>query len=310
MDNAFPRRAFPTDDVVQPFQIEASALRGRFIRLGPSLDQILSAHGYPEPVARLLGETVVLAALLAAGLKYDGAFTLQTKGDGPVTMMVVDATSDGDLRGYAKVDEARLPATGPFDVPRLLGKGSLAFTVDQGEFYQRYQGMVALYGETLADCIQHYFLQSDQMDAGLKLAVDRIADGWRGAGLMIQRLPDETIDAPASDRVDDWRRAMLLMDTATPGEMLDPALSPNGLLYRLFHEDGVRVFEPSSRRRGCRCTRERVAGILASLPPDQVEDYLVDGEVTMNCEFCNISFAFDREQLRKLFDEAGPAAGA
>src|SRR5260221_8195049 len=192
----------PTDDVIQPFQIDGPGLRGRLIRLGASVDAVLGRHDYPEPVARLLGETLALAAALSGALKYDGVFSLQTKGDGPIRMMVVDVTSEGAMRGYAAFDAERLaaataavggaPLAAP--VPRLLGQGHLAFTVDQGPDTERYQGIVELVGGTMADCAHHYFRQSEQLQAGIRLASGRAAgpDGslcWRAGALMLQRLP-------------------------------------------------------------------------------------------------------------------------
>src|SRR5215475_1943589 len=163
------------DDLVQPFQIEPFALRGRLVRLGPALDSILTRHAYPAPVATMLGEAITLALALAGALKYEGVFTLQTKGDGPIKLMVADVTTAGAIRGYAQFDAARLEAetaaTG--SVPRLLGAGYLALTVDQGEHTERYQGIVELQGSTLAECVHHYFRQSEQVEAGLKVAVAR-----------------------------------------------------------------------------------------------------------------------------------------
>lgn len=295
------------DDVVQPFQIEASALRGRMVRLGPMLDRILGRHDYPEPVARLLGETITLAAVMASGLKYDGVFTLQTKGDAVVPLMVADVTSAGEVRGYAKVDPdkadrlAELEGEADADVPTLLGKGYLAFTVDQGRDTDLYQGIVELSGASVAECVQHYFRQSEQIDVGLKLYVGRRETGWRAGGLMVQRLPDPEKEVPASDREDDWRRAMILMDSASAAELSDPGLEPNGLLYRLFHEDGVRVYEPSAFSVGCRCSRRRVAAILGSFPREEIEDMKIEGRVEMTCEFCNFTFAFDDEALDRLY---------
>jgi molecular chaperone Hsp33 len=289
------------DDVVQPFQIEASSLRGRLIRLGPTVDEILRAHRYPDPVALLLGETVILAAIMASALKYDGVFTLQAKGDAAVSMLVVDVTSGGEVRGYAKLHEERLPSEGPYDVPALLGKGYLAFTVDQGEFTEPYQGIVELVGPGLAECLQHYFRQSEQIDAGLKLALGRRDGRWRAGGLMVQRLPDAPdFGFRAGREEDDWRRAMLLMDSCTEGELLDPHLPPNDLLFRLFHEDGVRVFRPAGLRKGCRCSRARAERILQSLPAEEVRDCMVDGRVTITCEFCNTTYAFDEAALAAL----------
>jgi len=292
-----------TDDVVQPFQIENTGLRGRMVRMGPLLDEILGSHAYPEPVAQMLGETVVLAAILASALKYDGVFTLQTKGDGPVAFMVADVTSGGDIRGYARFDRERLAAAPATGVSGLLGQGHLAFTVDQGEHTERYQGIVALAGESLAECVTHYFRQSEQLQTGIKLAVGRQGGHWRGAGLMLQRMPDPSHAAPASDREDDWRRAMILMDSATDAELLDPALPSNDLLFRLFHEDGVRVWAPSALRAKCRCSRDRVAGALAGIPRSELDDLKVDGHVSVTCEFCNRTYRFDDADLNAIDEQ-------
>ena len=287
------------DDLVQPFQIETSNLRGRLVRLGATVDDILTAHRYPEPVAWLLGETVVLATMVASALKYDGIFTLQAKGDSAVSLLVADVTAGGDVRGYAKLHAERLPENGPFGIETLLGRGYLAFTVDQGEFTEPYQGIVELVGSSLAECLQHYFRQSEQIDAGLKLAIGRHDGRWRAGGLMMQRLPDASVSR-ASHEEDDWRRAMLLMETCTEAELLDPALAPNDLLFRLFHEDGVRVFRPGSVRHGCRCSRERAERILRVLPMSEIRDCMVDGRVMFTCEFCNRTYDFDEAALAAL----------
>lgn len=290
------------DDQVQPFQIEASSLRGRLIRLGPALDRIVAAHGYPEPVAALLAEMVVLAGMLASALKYDGIFTLQATGNGPVSALMADVTSAGDMRGYARVDRERLPEAGrePTELRTLLGKGHLAFTVDQGSHTQRYQGIVELTGGTLAECLQFYFRQSEQIDAGLKVAVGRRDAQWRGGGLMVQRLPEDP-GTVASDKQEDWRRAMILMGSCTPDELIDPGLSARGLLYRLFHEDGVRVYAPMSVQKGCRCSRERIANILASFSEAEVKDCMVAENVVITCEFCNSRYVFGRSEVEALF---------
>jgi molecular chaperone Hsp33 len=293
------------DDIVQPFQIDASDLRGRLVRVGPVLDEILSKHAYPEPVARLLGETITLAITLAGALKYEGIFTLQTKGDGPISLMVADVTSTGDVRGYAQFDAERLTAadTGSVaPVPTLLGTGYIAFTVDQGEHTERYQGIVELSGETLSDSIQHYFRQSEQLDTGIKVAVAFTDLGWRGGALMLQRLPEDQVQQTlGSDVADDWRRAMVLMGTCTDRELLDPNLSANDLLFRLFNEDGVRVWAPTDLNASCRCSRDRVATVLASLPRDEIADLKVNGNVEVTCEFCNSTYTFDDAQLDHIY---------
>jgi len=293
----------PLDDLVQPFRIDPFALRGRLVRLGPTIDRILSQHAYPEPVAAMLGEAITLSVMLAGALKYDGIFTLQTKGDGPIRLMVADVTSSGELRGYAQFDKQRLDrlGDGTMIVPRLLGAGYLAFTVDQGSHTERYQGIVELIGATLVDCMHHYFQQSEQFDAAIRVAVGaprRAGEAWRASALMLQRLPP---GASAADEVEEgWRRALALMASGRNAEMLDPALGPNDLLYRLFHEDGVRVFTPSRVRAGCRCSRERVERVIRSLPTAEVEELKVGGRLTVTCEFCNSGYEFSEQDLAAL----------
>ena len=309
------------DDLVQPFQIEAQAIRGRLVRLGPLVDDVLSRHAYPEAVATLLGQTLALTASLAGTFKYDGVFTLQTKGDGPITMLVADVTSKGDVRGYARYDEAKLAlvesqraeghgAQGV--VPRLLGAGYLAFTVDQGANTERYQGIVELQGAELVDCVHHYFRQSEQLDAVFKLAVGRIETedgqrGWRAAGLMLQRVALAGGESgaslvPSSEDVeeDGWRRALVMMGSATNAELLDPSLGPHDLLYRLFHEDGVRVFRQRPLRAGCRCSQDRVDMVLRALSPEELKDMTVDGRVIVVCQFCMREYSYDEAAIAAL----------
>ncbi|HYE50694.1 MAG TPA: Hsp33 family molecular chaperone HslO [Azospirillaceae bacterium] len=297
-------------DVVQPFQLDRSNLRGRIVRVGPTMDEILRRHAYPEPVAALLGQTITLAATLAAALKYEGIFTLQTKGDGPVRLMVADVTSVGDVRGYAQFDDDRLAdvlASGAQPTLKaLLGSGYLAFTVDQGEHTQRYQGIVELEGESLDDCVRHYFRQSEQLATGIAVGVGRSADGgWRGGAIMLQALPDEDSAGPvakSSTLEDDWRRAMVLLGTCTVEELLDEGLPVNDLLYRLFHEERVRVYEPHGLRPSCRCSRERVQTVLRSIPRDELADMKTDeGVVAVTCEFCNSTYKFTEGDLDGVY---------
>ncbi len=297
------------DDLIQPFRIDPFALRGRLVRLGATVDRILSQHDYPEPVAAILGEAITLAIVLAGALKYDGIFTLQTKTDGPVRLIVADVSSDGAVRGYAQYDEARIAALGEQhlgdagatpSVPHLMGKGYIAFTVDQGEDTERYQGIVELIGGTLAECAQHYFRQSEQIQAGIKLAAARSGakGAWRAGGLMLQRVPPEGGYAVIADDVEDsWRRAMVLMSTATAAELVDPGLSPHRLLFRLFHDEGVRVFETHPVEARCRCSRERIGRILRSFPAEDIEEMRQDQVTTVTCEFCNTRYDFAGEEL-------------
>jgi len=299
-------KRWPRTDMILPFRIEAEdntgpALTGRLTRLGPVADRVLRRHDYPEPVARLLGEALALTATLAGALKFDGVFKLQIQGDGPVSLVVTDATSDGALRGYARFDDAKLalarsaPGAHGLAGP-LLGEGHLALTVDQGEDFERYQGVVDIAGDTLAECARHYFRQSQQMDAAIMLAADRARErepnggAWRAAGMMVQRVAGEGGHGRrASDDGDDpWRRAMLLLATSTQREMLDPGLAPAQLLFNLFHEDGVRVQTPRPIAERCRCSEERVVAMLAALPAGEVDALAEDRRVIeVTCEFCS-----------------------
>ena len=332
------------DDLVQPFQLEAQSIRGRLVRLGPLVDDVLSRHAYPEDIASLLGQSLALTATLAGAFKYDGVFTLQTKGDGPVGLLVTDVTSKGEVRGYARFDQDRLSASRSQGrpghalmgtVPRLLGTGYLAFTVDQGANTERYQGIVELEGAELVDCVHHYFRQSEQLDAAFKLAVGRVgaAGGkrrWRAAGLMLQRLPlkggqgplARAAEAPARAEEESaspieeerrevleegWRRALIMMGSATTAELLDPDLGVHDLLYRLFHEDGVRVFRQRPLRAGCRCSEERVEAVLRALSDAELADMTVAGRVSVVCQFCMREYAYDQAAVAALRAEGAGA---
>jgi molecular chaperone Hsp33 len=287
-------------DFVRPFQIEALGIRGRAVRLSQAVDEIVHKHAYPAPVARLLTEMLTVAAALASALKYEGVFTLQTKSEGAVRLMVVDVTSTGAMRGYAQFDAdavAALPADA--SLPRLLGGGYLAFTVDQGEDTDRYQGIVELIGADLVECVQHYFQQSEQLKAGFKLAVIQQNGRWHSGVIMLQRLPREEQSSAAEIDDEAWRRAMTLLASCTAKELLDESLPIDDLLYRLFHEDGVRVFKGQSLRAQCRCSRERVGSVLRSLPRDELKELEIDGALEVTCEFCNSKYSFTLADLEE-----------
>ena len=275
------------------------------------LDRILDRHRYPPPVSALLGETLVLTALLGSTLKYLGAFTLQANGKGPVRILVGDMTANGELRAYAQFDAdavARMEgATAPMSA--LLGQGHLAFTADQGAGAGRYQGMVELAGPTLTDCVHHYFRQSEQIDAVIKVAVTAPhgGEGWRAGAIIIQRLPGEgsrtdiagLIDADEDE--ENWREAVTLMASVKDDELTNPRLPPDRLLYRLFHQPGVRMFKPRGLVDGCRCSRDRVAGTLGALPKAEVLEMMEAGVVSVKCEFCGEAYEFDEPALGALF---------
>lgn len=285
-------------DLIQPFYLETPGLRGRIVRISQTLNAILARHDYPNAVARLLSETVALTALLSAMLKYEGVFTLQAKGEGAVRLLVADIDSAGNLRAYAQYDADQLLTLGgeSCTAGELLGEGYLAFTVDQGVGHDRYQGVVELEGNSMADFAQAYFRRSEQIDTAFKIEVAHDEhSGWSVGGVMLQRLPEDNHDDEITreDETDDWRRAMVLMATATADELTDATLSLDNLLYRLFHEEEVRVYTPSGLFDQCRCSRQRVAHVLGTLPEEERQEMLAKGEgVEVRCEFCSRVYAF------------------
>ena len=300
------------DDVVVPFAVEPLDLRGRVVRLGASIDHILAKHSYPAPVARLVGEACVLAVLLATSLKIDGRFQLQTRSDGAISMLVVDFDAPDRLRALARFDAEKL---GPgLPAKDLLGKGHLAVTVEPGNGTSRYQGIVALQGQGMEDAARQYFDQSAQIPTRVRLAVAENVTGagvtWRAGGIMTQflpRSPERRIradldpgDAPAGLKFapppadDAWIEAEALLATIEDHELVDPAVSSERLLYRLFHEQGVTVFAAQGVQDACRCSNERIRAMLDRFTPRERRDMTGDdGLIGVTCEFCSTYRAFD-----------------
>jgi molecular chaperone Hsp33 len=291
------------DDLVGAFQIEGEPVRGRVVRLGPAVDEILRAHAYPEPVANLLGEACALAAVVGSNLKFDGRLIVQAQGSGPVRYVVADYDTSGGLRGYCRYDEAEVARVSEgFQRPgarTLLGDGVFIMTVDQGPDMDRYQGVTAIEGETLALCAEQYFAQSEQTPTRVLLAVGQAdtAEGrrWRAGGVMIQNIAED--DARGSTE-EAWTRTQALFETIGEDELVDPELSSNHLLYRLFHEDGVRVFGSHPLRAFCRCSQERIETVLRSFGPDERADMIEpDGRIHVTCEYCSRVYAVEPEKL-------------
>src|SRR4051794_32283159 len=307
--------AVPIDDAVLPYEVDALDVRGRLVRLGPALDEILTKHDYPAPVGKLLGEAIVLTTLLGSSLKSDGRFILQTQTDGPVSFLIVDFQSPDRLRAYARYDAARLKDGQ--DSGALLGKGHLAMTIDQGADMSRYQGLVALDGGSLEDAAHEYFLRSEQIPTRVRLAVGeewRGGDGsggkhrWRAGGILLQFLPKAPERARQADLhpgdapqgtvkhvvADDdaWVEGQSLIGTVEDVELIDPSLSGERLLYRLFHERGVRVFTPLPLRAQCSCSRDAVAAMLNSFAPKDRAEMVKDDKVVVTCEFCSSVYEF------------------
>lgn len=307
------------DDAVIPFAVEPLDVRGRVARLGASLDHILAKHAYPVPVARLVGEACVLSVLLATSLEIDGRFQLQARGDGPVNMLIVDFDAPDCLRALARFEADKLGAqTKNAD---LIGTGALAVTIEQSNSPSRYQGIIALQGQGFEDAARQYFDQSAQIPTRVRLAVAENVTGtgvqWRAGGLMTQFLPRsperryradfDPGDAPgalkpARPRVHGtWIEAEALLATIEDHELVDPVLSSERLLYRLFHEQGVRVFSPQAVRDSCRCSTERIKAMLENFTPDERRDMVgANGLIGVTCEFCSTYRAFDPAHFDSL----------
>jgi molecular chaperone Hsp33 len=307
------------DDTILPFEVAALDLRGRVVTLGPALDDILSGHGYPAPISKLLGEAIVLTVLLGSSLKFDGRFILQTKTDGPVRMIVVDYRP-GAVRACAQFDQAGVAGLGEkttrMAAGDLLGRGHLAMTIDQGPDMSRYQGLVALAGGSLEEAAHEYFRRSEQIPTRVRLAVAeelRASAGgtshrWRAGGMLLQFLPKkaermrgpdlEPGDAPQGTAAhvmpadDAWIEGQSLIATVEDIELIDPDLSSERLLYRLFHEHGVRVFNASRVEAKCSCSREGVANMLKSFSRDDRHHMIQDGVIAVTCEFCSTKYIF------------------
>lgn len=300
------------DNIVQPFRLEKTSIRGRVVRMGSVLQDIIGRHKYPAPVSYLLSEAVTLCVLLSAMLKYDGIFTLQIKGSGPVNALVVDATTDAKVRGYASFDAQgvkKLAKRKP-DLENnyfhLLGTGYVSFTVDQKlEGVERYQGIVELQGNSLADSVRYYFDQSEQIKTDFKLEIHPQDMQWRSGAIMIQHMPSEEYgghdDGDEEVTQEDWNRSSIFMNSCKEEEILSPTLQITDLLYRLFHEEGVRAYPQIPVHHVCRCSTEKVQNVIMSLPREEIDSILEEqGQISVNCEFCSRSYCFTQEDIDHL----------
>ncbi|MBI1274403.1 molecular chaperone Hsp33 [bacterium] len=307
-------------DMILPFLIDKTHLHGRFVRLSEAVNDILHRHNYPLPVSHLLAEQLLITGLLSRSLKHDGIITIQVQGDGPVRLMVTDITADGTLRGYAELsEEGQKYFEENVSIKRAMkdvfGKGYLCITLDHLQGKQPYQGIVELSGDDLTDCCLRYMHQSDQFNVHIKTMIGhstRYDDKarWRAAGIMVQRLPDEEHfkpeilpdpmedgDSAISAEDDDWNRTIMFVDSLTEQEMLDPDMMPNTMLYRLFHEDGIWVYEETAISAGCRCNRERIENVLKTMDGSELEELAEEGSLKVTCQFCNTNHVFLLNEL-------------
>lgn len=288
---------------VVPFFLPNRPVRGRLVRLGPLADALLNRHDYHPAVAPLVGQALALAAGLSTALKFRGTFSLQAKGNGPVDLLLADCTDTGELRGYARADAdllAALLAKDPAPMAdAVLGTGYFAFTVDQGGD-NRHQGIVAIEGANLAAMALNYFETSEQLRCQIHLACERTEAGWRAGALILEKVAGAGGIGPELDedaQEESWRTATALAATITDRELLDDALEPERLLYRLFHTEGVATDRARALSYGCRCSRARLSGILQGFSDDDLDHMAVDGTIVMTCEFCHYDFKFPRAEM-------------
>ena len=300
-------------DCLHRFLFEHYPIRGHLVHLDASWRAVLEHADYPDEVRDTLGEAVVASVLLAATLKFDGMLTLQLQGDGPVHLLLAQCSSTLAVRALARHRET--PATR--DLGKMSGQGNLTVTIETGDAGQRYQGIVPLAGQRLVDCLQHYFDSSEQLPTRLWLH----ADAQGASGMLLQRLPaeqrdgrsgaaTELLESAAIARIDDaWRRVQMMGDTLKSAELR--SLTDREILRRLFNEDDVRLFEPSPVSFRCKCSRDRVSGMLQSLGEVEIRDVLAEqGDVEVRCDFCNRAYRFDAIDVERLFTPGAHGSGS
>ncbi len=284
-----------TGDQARRFLFEEADIRGEIVLLDTAFQDMLAIHQYAPGVSRLLGELLAAAVLLRSTLKFEGKLVLQARSEGQIPLLMAECSSAGNIRGIAR--GADLATANHFD--QLLGQGSLAITIDP-EDGQRYQGIVPLAGDSLAHSLDAYFAQSEQLGTRFWLA----ADDRRAAGMLLQQLPAQ-LTRDATERDQQWQHACALAATIQPQELLE--LSTRSLLFRLYHEDSLRLFAPSEIGFHCSCSRERTLRALSAIATTELEDLLEEmGCITMDCEFCNQQYRYQREDLQDLLGDSPP----
>ncbi len=297
------------DDIVAAFQIDGEPVRGRIARMGPAtVDEILQRHNYHPSVARVLGELLTLSALVGASLKFDGKLIVQVQGmpglEGAVRFAVAEYRTNGSIRGYASVDKDALAAllldkASP-SMTDLLGYGLFAMTIDQGTDMDRYQGTVPLEGETIAEAAALYFAQSEQIPTRVRVACSHSTDAkgrlqWRAGGALIQQIAG---DSARGDTGEAWDNATMLFETLADRELVNGDMSAGDLLFNLFHEDGVRLFEAKPIETACTCSQSRITALLKQFGAEAAADMIEsDGFIRVRCEYCNKSFDVRPDEL-------------
>jgi molecular chaperone Hsp33 len=281
------------NNTLNRYLFENLSVRGELVQLDQTYQQIIASHDYPTPVQTLLGELLVATTLLTATLKFEGSITLQLQGDGPVSLAVINSNHQQKVRGVARW-QGTVPEKE--SISQLMGNGHLVITIEpqKGE---KYQGIVALEGDSLASIIEHYFKRSEQLKTRIWIRTGTINQQMHAAGMLLQIIPDGT-GSP-----DDFEHLEALTETVTDEELL--SLEANTLLYRLYHQETVKVFDPQPVTFCCNCSRERSGAAITSLPQDEIQDILAkEGEIALHCEYCNSTYRFDAGEVAKLFKDS------
>ncbi|CAI3928321.1 HSP33 family (HslO) (PDB:1HW7) [Commensalibacter communis] len=277
--------------------------RGRLIRLGALANTLLERHQYPYAISKLGGEALALVAGLAAALKFEGSFSLQVKGEGAVSLLVVDCTHNGELRFYARFDEekvAQLPKEA--NALELFEKGLFALTVDQHNDKDTYQGMVKITGNSLSEMASHYFESSEQLSSWIRLYCEHTSDGWEASGLILEKIANDPSiivknEEEIANEAEEWNTLTILAETMTSKEMLDQTIDNNQLLYRLFNSTSISIGTAKPVSYGCRCSRSRLENLLKTFNKDDIDTMNKDGNITMTCEFCRYDFVFKPTEI-------------
>ncbi|KJY78379.1 molecular chaperone Hsp33 [Vibrio coralliilyticus] len=280
------------NNVLNRYLFEDLSVRGELVQLDEAYQRIISSKEYPAPLQKLLGELLVSTTLLTATLKFEGSITMQLQGDGPVSLAVINGDHDQKIRGVARwegdiADDA--------NIHDMLGKGHLVITIDpkKGE---RYQGIVGLDGDNLSDILESYFANSEQLKTRIWLRLGEHEGKQRAAGMLIQVMPDGT------GTPEDFEHLEQLTDTVKNEELF--TLEANDLLYRLYNQEKVRLFDPQPVEFHCGCSRERSGAAIVTIDRAEVNDILAEvGSISLHCDYCGTNYTFDEAQVSELFDQ-------
>ena len=303
-------------DFIRPFLLSEGLFRGNVVRIDNVIKEVIKRKEYPAAVAVLIAETKVVAALMSSALKYDGVFTLQIKGEGAVQTLVTDITSDGKMRSYARYDEEAVKAVTEQEirergsVPTLLQAGYISFTIDIDGGADRYQGAVELEGKDIADCALRYFKQSEQINTVLKIAVDtsKGMENIKAAGIMLQQMPFNGGTAGGYGKTEEeareeWNTDVILLSSLKNSELLDENITAERLLYMLYNEQKITVFDEKPLIFSCRCSKERIKAVISSFADKDFEDVFKTGQTEIVCEFCGEKYQITKEEVQEIREQ-------